>query len=193
MDKLSLNIGCGENRLEGFINIDCVENNVVKPDLVLDILTQNLPYDAGTVDEIWMIHALEHIEMRHWAYLLQGFKNVLKDNGALVLSYPEFGECSKRFLNDTNKQRNFWRATLYGRQLYDSDYHVVPMHSDEIKEILEVAGFYRINYRPESTNEPYNTIMCGYKNPAPITREQVLIRELNLQVCDKLEFADKLG
>jgi len=192
-DRISLNIGCGESNLEGFVNIDCIEGGQVKPDLLVDISTQKLPYQDNEVDDIWMIHSLEHIEMRKWDFILGEFVRVLKPNGILCLSYPEFRECSQRFLADTNKQRNFWRATLYGRQLYKSDYHVCPMDSNEIKEILESSGFYRVNFKPESNNEPYNTIMVAFKDPAPITRESVLVKELRLELGDKLEIGDKIS
>lgn len=192
MDKISLNIGCGEHKIEGFINIDCVKTDSVNPDLLLDITRENLPHYNDSVDEIWMIHCLEHIEIFKWNHIFQEFKRVLKPNGLLCLAYPEFKECAERFLNDTNKQKNFWRATLYGRQLYDSDYHVVPMDSNEIKEILEIAGFYRVNRRPESGNEPYNTIMVAYKDPDHITREMVLTKELQLEVADNWNTGDHL-
>ncbi len=191
-NKLCLNIGCGESYLDGFINIDCVEGGQVKVDLLLDITTQPLPYKDNSVDEIWMIHSLEHIEIRKWDFILGEFHRVLKVNGILCLSYPEFRECAKRFLADTNKQRNFWRATLYGRQLYKSDYHVCPMDSNEIKEILETIGFYRVKFTPESNNEPYNTIMVGYKDPEQITREAILTKELGLTKEIKLELGEAL-
>lgn len=177
---LKLNLGCGEFKLDGFINIDCVSAGNVKPDLVLDFVDKQLPYEQNSVDQIWMIHCLEHIEMPKWGRLLAEFTRVLKDNGSLTLAYPEFKECARRFIENENNQRTFWRATLYGRQLYDTDYHVVPMDSHEIKETLEAAGFYRVGFRYESDNEPYNTILCAYKDPAPVSREMVLTSELGL-------------
>lgn len=177
---LRLNLGCGEHKIDDFVNIDCISAGLVQPDIVMDFIKQQLPYQDGSVDQVWMIHCLEHIEMYHWGNLFAEVKRVLKDNGAFTLAYPEFKECAQRFIDNTGNQKNFWRATLYGRQLYDTDYHVVPMDSREIKEILEVAGFYRVAFRAESTNEPYNTILCAYKDPAHKTREEVLVEELGL-------------
>jgi predicted SAM-dependent methyltransferase len=177
---LRLNLGCGEFKLDGFINIDCVEDSRVKPDLKLDFIEQQLPYEAETVDQIWMIHCIEHIERFKWLVLFSEVLRVLKPNGSFTLAYPEFKECAKRFIDNEGNNRNFWRATLYGRQMYPSDYHVTPMDSHDLKEVMENYGFYRVNFKAESTNEPYNTIMCGYKDPDPITREMVLISELGL-------------
>lgn len=188
---LRLNIGCGEFKLDQFVNIDCEES--VKPDLLLNVVKESLPYKDGEVDEIWLVHTLEHIEYFHWDHLLREFLRILKPNGVLFLSYPEFGECSRRFLSNENEKRDFWRATLYGRQLYKSDYHVCPMHSPYIKLLLEPYGFYRISFRPESENASYNTILVALKDPSPVMREDVIVKELGLAVGDAIELVGKVG
>lgn len=177
---LQLNIGCGESKLDGFVNIDCFGQFENPPDLILDVTKELLPYENGAVDQIWMAHSIEHIEMKKWDFIFREFYRVLKPNGVLMLSYPEFKECAKRFIEDLDGKRNFWRMTLYGRQLWPSDFHVTPMHSPELKNILFAVGFYRINYQPESVHEPYNTIMKASKDPSPTTREDVLAREIGL-------------
>jgi hypothetical protein len=55
---LRLNVGCGPGlfRKKGYINID--KSDRVEPDIVADVL--DLPYDPGTVDEIYAGHLLEH-------------------------------------------------------------------------------------------------------------------------------------
>jgi SAM-dependent methyltransferase len=177
---ISLNIGCGETKMPDCVNIDCVENEIVKPDLICDIRREPLPYKDGEVDNIYMIHAIEHIEFYYWDQIFQEFARVLKPNGVLLLGYPEFSECAKRFVDNAGGSRVFWRKTLYGRQLYDSDYHVVPMHSPEVKEMLETYKFYRVVYQPESPQEPYNTTLVARRDPEQITREEIITRELNL-------------
>jgi predicted SAM-dependent methyltransferase len=175
---LCLNIGCGESPLPGFVNVD-VEKGVTC-DLVCDVRNEKLPYESGTVDQIWMIHCIEHTELKHWEKIFDEYIRCLKPNGILLLSYPEFSECAQRFVHNVGNQRAFWRKTLYGRQLYPSDYHVVPMDSRELKDMLESRGFYRVKFRGESDSTPYNTVMVAYKDPDPISRESVLTRELGL-------------
>lgn len=177
---MKINIGCGESLLEGFVNIDCTENSIVKPDLVHDITKERLPYEDESIEEIWMIHALEHTEYKFWPMIFKEFARVLVPNGVLLLSYPEFEVCSKRFLNNTNNQRNFCRMALYGRQLWDSDYHVSPMHSPEIKDMLETYKFYRVSFRPEGPGQDCNTTLVARKDPNQITREEVIVKELGL-------------
>lgn len=55
---MKLNLGSGQRKLEGYINID----NVVEcePDLVLDLDVAYWPFDRGSVEEIRATHVLEH-------------------------------------------------------------------------------------------------------------------------------------
>lgn len=184
---LRLNLGCGEAKLDGFVNVDIIESDIVKPDILCDIRRQNLPYDDNSVDDVYMIHCIEHIEMIYWDFIFKEVNRVLKPMGTFLLSYPEFGECAKRFLNNTGGIRNFWRMTLYGRQLFPTDYHVSPMDSKSLKEFLDSYGYYRINFKPESEAAPYNTILVALKDPAPCMREDVIARELNMKTVHEGE------
>lgn len=176
---LRINLGCGEFKLDGFINVDMEPK--VQPDMILDFRKESLPWDDGSVEEVFICHCLEHVEFHYWEDLFKEVRRVLKPNGNFLLSYPEFSECATRFLQNDPIKRHFWRATLYGRQLYPSDYHVTPMHSPTIKEALEVVGFYRITYGPEDKIvSPYNTILIAKKDPSPMTREEAITRELAL-------------
>ena len=55
---LRLNLGCGLNKLEGYVN--CDSDSAVKPDKILD-LSKRLPFKTNSVDEIFTSHTLEHI------------------------------------------------------------------------------------------------------------------------------------
>lgn len=174
MKKIKLNIGCGETKLRGFVNID-VEKKT-KPDLLLDIKVQKFPYKDASVDQINCIHNLEHIELHHWNNVLGEFSRVLKPNGLLILAYPEFERCAKNFIENFQGQKDFWRATLYGRQLYPGDYHVVPMVTKDIINVLTKVGFKEFKYSPED-HEPYNTFMICIRGEL-FTREQLVKEEV---------------
>jgi len=56
---MKLHLGCGTKRKEGWINIDSVA--ALQPDLVHDI-SQPLPYDDLSADEILAEDILEHFD-----------------------------------------------------------------------------------------------------------------------------------
>lgn len=81
---LRLNLGCGFYKANGWINVDIVKE--VEPDLLEDI-TQLPGIEPGTVDEIYLGHALEHVEglgaaMFRWYQLL-------KPGGTITITVPD--------------------------------------------------------------------------------------------------------
>jgi hypothetical protein len=56
-----LNLGCGDHYAHGWVNVDAVRNDRVRPDLVHDI-TRPLPLDPGSVTELYCGHVLEHLD-----------------------------------------------------------------------------------------------------------------------------------
>ena len=55
-----LNLGCGDRKLHGFVNIDVRED--IKPDVVCDITAINSQYD-NEVELIYACHVLEHFPL----------------------------------------------------------------------------------------------------------------------------------
>ena len=53
-----LNLGCGYNKKDGWINID--NDETVNPDIVRD-LTRGLPFDDNSFDTVICTHTIEHV------------------------------------------------------------------------------------------------------------------------------------
>ncbi len=170
-----LNIGSGEFKLESYINIDSELST--KPDLVCDLKKNPLPFKSESIELIHMFHSLEHIEKRYWSWIFDEFRRVLKLDGQLFLAYPEFEKCSKNFLENYLGLRDLFRATLYGRQLYPGDYHVVPMVTSEVISELQHFGFYDFKSGADP-DENWNSLILCKKGPLPMIREDVLRNEI---------------
>jgi len=172
---IKLNIGCGESKLDGFINIDTEKS--VKPDLVFDITKGKLPFPPNSVSVIHCIHNIEHIEIRFWEHVFTDFWRVLKPKGYIILAYPEFEKCAHNFLTNKNGEKDFWRATLYGRQLYDGDYHVTPVVTKDLIKLLFKYGFDEIKAISEPDAD-YNSAVRAYKGKKSLTKEDILRKQI---------------
>lgn len=80
---MKLNIGCGQNKIAGYVNTD--REPSVAPDVVMDLEKFPWPFDADSVEEIVANHVLEHVGATP-----QNFIGVMKEiyrvcrNGALI-------------------------------------------------------------------------------------------------------------
>jgi predicted SAM-dependent methyltransferase len=57
-EKVKIDIGCGKNKIDGFVGVDInAENN---PDIVASAF--NLPFKDNSVDEVYSAHLVEHFD-----------------------------------------------------------------------------------------------------------------------------------
>lgn len=166
-----INVGCGNNKIDGYINIDI--SSFHHPDLVYDI-REGLPFPDNCAREILCFHTIEHIEEVFHSFILQEFFRVLVPEGLLLISYPEFIKVATNYINNHLGMRDFWKKTIYGLQRAKGDYHVSLMNSDIFAELMQSVGFVDVMYAEESKEEPYNTVILGHKGSKPNTYEDLL-------------------
>jgi len=57
---MKLNLGCGYNKKDGYVNVDKDEG--CSPDLCFDITRADWPVDTSVIEEVLAEHILEHLE-----------------------------------------------------------------------------------------------------------------------------------
>ena len=82
---ISLNLGCGYRKLDGFINID--NRAEVNPDLLCNVI-EGLPYDDNSVDVVRADDFLEHIPIGKTVQVVTEIWRVLKPGGIFESSTP---------------------------------------------------------------------------------------------------------
>lgn len=96
-DALRLNLGCGEKKLSGFINIDFPQEDHsvfdVEPDFYGEIKDLALPY--ASVDKINLSNVFEHFTRVEALGLLVRWHLWLKKGGTLRITVPDAFACSK--------------------------------------------------------------------------------------------------
>lgn len=164
---MKINLGCGNTKLEGYVNVDADPN--VNPDVVMGIEEYLKRQESGSASEIVMFHTIEHIPKMYWLSIFTDINRVLKINGEFLLSFPEWEACAENFLKNHDGKREFWEATLYGRQLSPTDYHVAICQRHDIRNTLIQLGF-GIHYcGPEI--EAHNSLVHAIKITDTVTYE----------------------
>jgi SAM-dependent methyltransferase len=96
---LRLNLGCGDKLLEGYVNIDVAPSRKgVKPDLLADL--RDLPYEVQSIDEILLVHVIEHFYPWEADQLLRYWHSLLKPGAKIVLECPNLLTAARALAND---------------------------------------------------------------------------------------------
>lgn len=130
---LRLHLGCGQQRLEGFINIDL--NPSPATDYVGSIV--DLPCPAGSVERIESYHVIEHLPHPTVPAALRAWNRALRPGGTLVLECPDFDETVREYLAG-NQSRIFH---IFGLQRFRGDAHLFGYTPDSLTAMLGDAGF----------------------------------------------------
>jgi len=85
---LLLNLGCGKDKLSGFIGVDAYGS----PDVCWDLEVFPYPWDDDSVDGIEMRHVLEHIGP--WWDAFSECARILKPGGFLHIHVPDESSCT---------------------------------------------------------------------------------------------------
>ena len=159
-EPLKLHLGCGENYLEGYVNIDfpTANHNVmkVKADKYADIT--KLEYPAESIDEIRLHHVLEHFNRVVSTGLLIKWQKWLKIGGILRIETPDFEECAKKLVNSGSDYRTKFALLrhLEGDQAESWAYHITQWTKDRFIFALQQFGFEDLNFHQTSwQNKPY--------------------------------------
>jgi len=83
---MKLNLGCGNDYREGYVNIDA--SKYAKPDVLLNIDGNKLPFEDNSVDEVIARAILEHI--RDLDGLLKELYRVCKPEAKIIIDVPYF-------------------------------------------------------------------------------------------------------
>jgi len=94
---IRLDVGCGDQRREGFEGIDKHDFSASYPDGRFQVhdIKDPLPYDDESIDEIWCHHVFEHLTHRHpdrdmdyLIWVMNEFHRVLKTGSRAHLIVP---------------------------------------------------------------------------------------------------------
>ena len=138
--EIKINLGCGRDLLEDFINVDIYydfkDKNYVRSDV------RKLPFKDNYADYILAREIIEHIPTIDLISTLKEWIRVLKPGGRLVITCPDFNQMAEEWLNNDFTPDLYYELAqgIYGNQQMDKEYHLSPMTPQFFKYALGSLG-----------------------------------------------------
>ena len=136
--KVLFHIGCGEINSPEFINIDA------RKDKHIHIVTRNIfrlwMIPSNTADLIYMCHILEHVPRKKLSVVLKEMYRILKPNGKLRLSVPDFDYIISIY-NDTNHKIESISLPRMGGPDYSEKFHFEVFNKNYLEKLLRANKF----------------------------------------------------
>lgn len=127
---MKLNIACGRDIKEGFINVDSYEREN-ELDLVIDV-TKKWPWKESSCEYIYAEQFIEHLEWNDGLHFLRNCCNTLENGGILRLVLPNYRKIFKKYIENDNK---FFKVFFDGLNKEDYPYYCsVYTDPDKIKK-----------------------------------------------------------
>lgn len=146
---MKLHLGCGEQYLKGYVNIDfpVSEHSVMKPkaDVFADIRT--LQYPAGSIEEIRSHHVFEHFSRAETLKLLKQWHGWLAVGGTLVIETPDFEGSIRKFLHADIRTQSQLGRHIFGSQEAKWAYHLDGWYGKKFRFVLDRFGFKNIRVK----------------------------------------------
>jgi predicted SAM-dependent methyltransferase len=150
-ENLKLNLGCGKDIQEGYVNID-ISVDYAFDELVKQMDIRRLEYPDNSADEIRAIDVIEHIEFWELRALLHEWWRVLKPGGKLTIRTDNFEFIAKSFLNGELgiEELQFFIHNSNPLQTTAPDAHRSALTEPYMKKILALEGLKVTKYDEEA-------------------------------------------
>jgi hypothetical protein len=137
LEDLRLNLGCGAYPADGYVNVDVRDIDGVV-DVVADL--GHLPFEPGSVAEVFSSHVLEHFPEEEMARrLLPYWVSLLRPDGVFRAIVPD-AEAMLRSWGEGGLSFDDLRLVTFGGQEYDGDFHFTMFTVDSLAAQLRRAG-----------------------------------------------------
>lgn len=173
MKKKKLHIGCGTIYLKDFINMDSepdviinnikelkeFQNNITSLDnyykhnwgespklVIADLKSEisDLPFNENEIDEIVMLHVLEHIPLYDIEKNMKEIYRVLKKDGSFYVAVPDIKGFAEEFVKSDEEKDEWYIRCIYGTQRSQWDHHFCGYTKFTLEKLLKSYGFKNI-------------------------------------------------
>lgn len=185
---LRLHLGCGEQHLDGYVNIDYPpsEHNVMQVNADVYANITELDFPAGSVDEVRSHHVFEHFNRVTALAMLIKWHNWLKIGGKLHIETPDLMGSAKTLLTESSwKTKMGVVRHITGDQSSGWAYHVDQWFPERFEHTLNRLGFGTVLIQASSwPHEPFlsNVTAIAVKSQnVPLEKQLIVADELLLE------------
>ena len=154
---MKLNLGCGSKIYDGFINVD--KFDLYNIDIQHDLEKFPYPFENNSVEEIMLIHVLEHIgqEPDTFIKILREIYRICKNQALIKIAVPH--PRHDDFISDPTHVRPI---TILGLSLFDKDQNEIWEKNGAANTPL--ALIHKVNFKIEDINyQIEDDIMAKFK------------------------------
>ena len=161
---IKLNLGCGRDIKEGYINIDIYEPCDFKHDL-----RDLLPFDDESVDEIYNKVGIDLFTQDEWLNILFDNKRVLKKGGKMEIICRDLDYVAKKFLEADYKTKwDHWLRFIHMPPANECDIFKNGFNAERLINDLKMAGMENIE-QIERTDPMLIHVICYKPHYSPRT------------------------
>ena len=145
---MKLNLGCGEDTREGYINID------IRTTKGINVISNigALPFKDNSVDEILLLDVIEHFSWRDTEKILREIISKLKIGGTIHVRCPSI---EKIIEDKDNIPFERFVSLIYGSQNYSTNYHYTTFTKESLTDLFKKVGL-------KVSKEVYNNSISKY-------------------------------
>jgi predicted SAM-dependent methyltransferase len=133
---IKLNLGCGSEYLDGYINCDMYAEKVDKR-----FDAAKIDMNDNTVDEIRAYHLIEHFDFKQIFSVFSEWNRVLKSSGSLILETPDLFSTCKRFVEADENEKLFLYGHMFSMPWIDGLTHKFLFTESQIVWTLQQCSF----------------------------------------------------
>lgn len=193
---MKLNIGCGFNKLDGYINVDQFPE--CNPDVLWNLEETPWPFEESSVDELVAHHVLEHLgqETKVFFAIFKELYRLMRHDGVMRITVPH--PHHPTFLSDPTHVRAFTGNTFeMMNRTKNLDW------AERGVNVTMLALMMDINFETVRARQTYDASWRRKIEAGDLTKKQVraasetqlgVIRELNFVLrADKSHLMERSG
>jgi len=168
INKIKLNLGCGQVYKPGYINIDKFDNSIA--DKVCDV--SDLPFKTNSIDLIEASQLIEHFDYIHCKYILSEWFRILKPGGKLILETPDLKKTFKKFISSDLEVQRTTLQWIYGIDSLGMQ-HKTGFTFELLRALLQEIGFEKILREEPKTHRYESGLRVVCQKPRECQEKQL--------------------